>query len=882
MTPQLVYLNDRGDFTMRGADRAPEMVFPLVNEAGMISSITPRLAGDCKTGQNTFLLAPASAETLHESRASRNFFLHLSDGALWSVSGASAAQQAHLYDPEGEAVTVNGGLLWHEMVRESGKMHVKAKVLSFVPADRKTVELMRVTVENTGSARLAFTPTAVLPLYGRSADNIRDHRHVTSLLQRFAVTDCGVRLTPTMTFDERGHRPGDHAYTVCGRDGAGRAPARFLGPVQDYVGCGSYDWPQALVEDSSVWMQPGDRAEGYEMAGVLQFAPVTLAPGESKAWYIALGIDDAGEEYLTPKAFEDALERTKAHWQRVGAASFVTGNPDMDAWLRWVAVQPELRRICGCSFLPHHDYGRGGRGWRDLWQDSLALILRDPAAVRQDLVRYFAGVRRDGTNATIIGSKPGEFVADRNNIVRVWMDHGYWPLVTVNEYIRQSGDLDILLEKQPWFWDRRKMRGEVVTEDAPPASALQSGGETVESTVLEHLLVQNVTAFFDAGAHGNIRLRGADWNDALDMAADKGESVAFTAAYAGNLRTLAELCEGLAAKGAKQAEIGADFAALLLCGPENYQTPDARNAARKRYEAACEDQAGSVPVSLEEAAKKLRAMGDWLALHLRRQEFVTDGSGHTWMNSYYDNHGEPVEGARAGGVRMMLTGQVFALMSGTADAGQVQAILSAADALLYDERRGGYCLNTDFGSDIPPLGRQFGFAYGHKENGAVFCHMAVMYAYALFKNGCADAGWKALNALIRLGMNTETSRLYPGIPEYYDPRGRGMYPYLTGAGSWLMLCLITMVFGVQGRDGDLLLNPHLTGELFDKTGKAAIRCFFAGREIEVIYHRPAADAKAYGVRQATLDGVIYDGARIPREALRNARDARIEIELEGR
>ena len=53
----------------------------------------------------------------------------------------------------------------------------------------------------------------------------------------------------------------------------------------------------------------------------------------------------------------------------------------------------------------------------------------------------FAGVRFDGSNATIIGSAPGEFKADRNNIPRVWMDHGAWPLLTTKLYIDQTGDL---------------------------------------------------------------------------------------------------------------------------------------------------------------------------------------------------------------------------------------------------------------------------------------------------------------------------------------------------------------------------------------------------------------------------------------------------------
>ena len=58
---------------------------------------------------------------------------------------------------------------------------------------------------------------------------------------------------------------------------------------------------------------------------------------------------------------------------------------------------------------------------------------------------------------------------------------------------------------------------------------------------MEHLLLQNFAAFFDVGKHGHMKLRGADWNDALDMGKDKGESVAFTAAYAGNYKKLASI-----------------------------------------------------------------------------------------------------------------------------------------------------------------------------------------------------------------------------------------------------------------------------------------------------------------------------------------------------
>ena len=59
------------------------------------------------------------------------------------------------------------------------------------------------------------------------------------------------------------------------------------------------------------------------------------------------------------------LQETRAFWSDKAARLRVaTADPRFDRWLAWVAIQPTLRRIHGCSFLPYHDYGRGGRGWR--------------------------------------------------------------------------------------------------------------------------------------------------------------------------------------------------------------------------------------------------------------------------------------------------------------------------------------------------------------------------------------------------------------------------------------------------------------------------------------------------------------------------------------
>ncbi|MCK7488317.1 MAG: hypothetical protein MZU97_24605 [Bacillus subtilis] len=70
----------------------------------------------------------------------------------------------------------------------------------------------------------------------------------------------------------------------------------------------------------------------------------------------------------------------------------------------------------------------------------LAQIIGQPSPVREAIINNVGGIRIDGSNATIIGHKQGEFVADRNKIVRVWSDHGAWGFVTTDMYVHRTGD----------------------------------------------------------------------------------------------------------------------------------------------------------------------------------------------------------------------------------------------------------------------------------------------------------------------------------------------------------------------------------------------------------------------------------------------------------
>ncbi len=902
------FTGKNGEFRLENADNNNRLYFPLTNEAGMMSAISPLLNGDIKTGQNTFAMEPVSIDNLHNNRSARNFWILIDDQSLWSAAGNSAKQTAQKYnEAEAESTTVEAGFLWHKIIRINQEYNLKSEIINFVPANNDKVELMQVKITNTGEQTRKITPTAAIPIYGRSADNLRDHRHVTSLLHRTKTIENGVTVSPTLSFDERGHKQNEVSYAVVGADQDGKNPIGFYPVLEDFIGRGGFlDWPEAAAKKMDNYLQAGAEIDGYESIGALRFQDINLEPGDQKTYVMAVVIEEenddliaeAAQKYCSREKFESYLQENKDFWKKkLDKLQFDSADNKFDQWMRWVNLQPILRRIFGCSFLPHHDYGRGGRGWRDLWQDCLALLIMEPEGVRETLLNNFAGVRIDGTNATIIGSEPGEFIADRNNISRVWMDHGAWPFLTTKLYLDQSGDLDFLLEEQSYFKDSHTAFGNQIDENWNPEAGnklLDQEDNIYQGSILEHLLVQHLTLFFNVGDNNNLRLEGADWNDGLDMAEENGESVTFTALYASNLLEMAELLEGLKSKrNIESVELAQELKILLdsLTESVNYDSAAAKHKLLAKYFASYQTKISGkkAEIELDTLIEDLKQKAEWIIKHLRKNEWIENKEGYKWFNGYYDNDGQRLEGDHPLGVRMTLTGQVFPIMGNVASEAQVEEIIKTADHYLKDDQVGGYRLNTNFNEVLMNMGRAYGFAYGHKENGAMFSHMAVMYSNALYKRGFAEAGNEVISSIYKQSINYQQSKIYPGIPEYINNRGEGLYHYLTGSASWLLLTMVTQVYGVRGDLGDLVLDPKLMPDDFDQNTKAKITTVFADRNLEISYYNPERlNYTDYEIEEVLLDNQKIDfekrdkSVRIKRNILTDKTEAeniKLEIKL---
>ena len=174
------------------------------------------------------------------------------------------------------------------------------------------------------------------------------------------------------------------------------------------------------------------------------------------------------------------------------------------------------------------------------------------------------------------------------------------------------------------------------------------------------------------------------------------------------------------------------------------------------------------------------------------------------------------------------------------------------DRLFMIERKGKLGLGTAYIAGFKwAIEHQYDFVF---EMDADFSHnpndLPRLY------NKCAVEGYDVISSIYRHCSDFGKSRIYPGIPEYINERGRGMYHYLTGSASWLLLTMLGEMYGVKGELGDLVLEPKLLPEQFDAKGKAGVDTCFADRKLCVIYEN--ASRKGFGeytIKSVKLDNV---------------------------
>lgn len=751
--------------------------FPLFNLKGLKSSITPNLLGDIKLDYHSYLIEPISERGLFESYG-RHIIFTINEIPYY-LSGKGIYQQ-------NDTVEVSYGGMYQTVNRTNSLYEIK--VTSFI-ALNDNIELHEIKYKNISREPYDLKVVPAVPLYGRSADNIHDHRHVTSLLNRAKVIKNGILMKPTLSFDERGHNLNHLVYGILSNS-LDLTVEGYYPSYEDFINGSTLLTPRGLDNKFNV----SDEINGYEILGGIGYQSITIKPNQEITIYMGLAIETAEDKfielsgYLNRTSFHEKLKEVIMYFDKLfGEFQVLIKDKSTTEFLSFIPIQPVLRRLFGNSYLPHHDYGKGGRGWRDLFQDLLYMIMVGDKRVKNILINNFKGVRIDGSNATIIGDELGEFKADRNNITRIWSDHALWPLFTLNSYLDYFNDDSILMEQVSYFDDQFTHFTYKQKSRYSKDNTLRINDKVYTGTILEHVLIETIIGSLNLGEQGFVKLEDADWNDGLDMAKQKGETIAFTHYYINNLKIIIELLSKY-----ETVTLLKDLGTLILNMNES--------KALDQYFDSVSDFNDTVSVyNTNELINKIKTHIKLLNNNIKKHAFMMNGA----LQSYIDNDGNFLDKDT-----VSLTGQAMALMNETISDDQALKIAQATRQHLFKRNTGGYHLNENYNEIKLNMGRAYGFSYNHKENGAVFSHMVLMYVYGLYRYDLVSYANEGIYALIDRAKSKD-SKVTLGIPEYFTDKGQGKYLYLTGSATWLLKVIREEMIGLKMKQGKLFITPKL-------------------------------------------------------------------------
>ncbi|MDD5644706.1 MAG: hypothetical protein PHO00_04600 [bacterium] len=710
------------------------------------------------------------------------------------------------------------GMGFASIENESKNLGLKGKISVFVPLKDK-VEYWIVEIENTGAAKREIDLICAVPVFGGSRHYTEYHRDVVRLYNKTACDGKkgSIKIKPGIEWVEGRSKKSGITYFLSAVADSGKKPDRYYTDRESFLGPHQrWSEPLSILAD----IPPIYEMLGEEAVGAAQFSSITLKPGEKKCFVVQNGIgitEKESDALIRKNTYRNAvseLNRVKDFWDRnINRKKIETLDRDFDiSWNKWWYYQLSMRRWFGNTGHPEFDYGTDFSGWREIWQDMIGAILVDAESVESQLLDTLSGIRIDGTNATRFFARTGKFGSDKIN--GLWCDHPYWTAQTVLLFADYIGKPDYCVrEKAPYFRDLYLSRGDLVDKNwvgDVTGFAKDKRRKKVFGTVLEHILLQNLTMFFDCGKNGFLSIKRADWNDGMDQL--WGESVTFTMGNVQNFRDIADyLLKLKGRKAVSEVELMEEMK-ILLGG--NTASPAERKKILKKFIKKVD---GGV------SGRKIKISADVLIKSLRKKESILKNiiNKKAWNGEYYTGYfyknGKPVDTKfSAAEFEINLMPQSFSIMSGVADGEKAGRVIKSVDKYLRDRKIGGLKLNyPPYREFNPGIGRLTGFAPGTKENNAVFNHANLFWIYAMMLSDKPVEAFRVWNGINPLNHEQTEAKIPPFLPEYWVSEdngrisGRGEYPLLTGSAVWTRIIFERYVIGFRSCFDGIVIDPKI-------------------------------------------------------------------------
>ena len=383
---------------------------------------------------------------------------------------------------------------------EKAQIHAR---LEQVVDPQAPVKVQRLTLRNDG------TTSRRIRVYGYVEWLLGNNRARSASFLVPAYDDAGGVLTARNPYHlEFGDRT---AFFACDAPDQAFSFDRtaFLGPG------GSTSAPMAVLEGEKL---SGPVGGSGDVCAVIA-TDVVLAPGEQRQMRFVLG--DAGSQAEAVRLasdhlaidFGDRLKQTQAEWRRFSDTVQVeTPDPSFNAMVNvWLPYQSLACRLRARSAFYQ---ASGAYGFRDQLQDTLALLLHDPALAREQIVNAASRQFREGDVQHWWLPRTGAGVRTTISDDVVWLGHA------VHHYVTVTGDRGLLNLELPFV-------------DGPPLKpgehdAFFTPDRTKQTASLyEHCARALDLAISRKGASGLPLILGGDWNDGMNGVGrdGRGESV---------------------------------------------------------------------------------------------------------------------------------------------------------------------------------------------------------------------------------------------------------------------------------------------------------------------------------------------------------------------
>ncbi len=284
----------------------------------------------------------------------------------------------------------------------------------------------------------------------------------------------------------------------------------------------SYENPQVLEKGSC---NNSDNVRGMNLVGVLE-SEIILDQGEDIEFSVIIGINKKDKSYnkiiqrsRNLKEVKQLLKQTKEYWQKAILDNIKISTPDtdLDSLVNvWSKYQIYMCNHWGRSATFYHE-GNGDFGYRNTAQDAFGILSLNADFTRERMLKLAYHQRATGQCMAGWSNVTGP------SLNRPASDFPAWLPFLINDYVKETGNFDILRQDVPYF-------------DKGSSSLYDHGLQAMR-------FLQDI----DKGEHGLPLMGTQDWNDALDRVGIKGrgESVMLAMQVCWGLKNLKEIAEYL-------------------------------------------------------------------------------------------------------------------------------------------------------------------------------------------------------------------------------------------------------------------------------------------------------------------------------------------------